>query len=53
MSNKTRESFVEGWFRSGDLGYQDPKDGGRLNLVGRAKERKAPLSNNKSELAEK
>ena len=38
MPDKTRESFVEGWFRSGDLGYQDPKDGGRLYLVGRAKE---------------
>ena len=38
MPDKTRESFVEGWFRSGDLGYQDPEDGGRLYLVGRAKE---------------
>ncbi len=38
MPEKTRESFVKGWFRSGDLGYQDPKDGGRLYLVGRAKE---------------
>ena len=38
MPDKTRESFVEGWFRSGDLGYQDPNDGGRLYLVGRAKE---------------
>jgi len=38
MPGKTGESFVEGWFRSGDLGYQDPNDGGRLYLVGRAKE---------------
>ena len=38
MPDKTRDSFVEGWFRSGDLGYQDPNDGGRLYLVGRAKE---------------
>lgn len=38
MPEKTRESFVEGWFRSGDLGFQDPDDGGRLYLVGRAKE---------------
>jgi malonyl-CoA/methylmalonyl-CoA synthetase len=38
MSEKTQESFVEGWFRSGDLGYEDPRDGGRLYLVGRAKE---------------
>jgi len=38
MPEKTRESFVEGWFRSGDLGFQDPADRGRLYLVGRAKE---------------
>jgi malonyl-CoA/methylmalonyl-CoA synthetase len=38
MPEKTRESFVEGWFRSGDLGLQDPADHGRLYLVGRAKE---------------
>jgi len=38
MPDKTRESFVEGWFRSGDLGYRDPSDGGRLYLVGRSKE---------------
>ncbi len=38
MPGKTRESFVEGWFRSGDLGYRDPEDRGRLYLVGRAKE---------------
>ena len=30
--------FAEGWFRSGDLGFRDPNDGGRLFLVGRAKE---------------
>ncbi|MBI5439743.1 MAG: AMP-binding protein, partial [Deltaproteobacteria bacterium] len=38
MPEKTAESFVGGWFRSGDLGYQDPGDGGRLFLVGRGKE---------------
>ena len=38
MPEKTGESFVDRWFRSGDLGYQDPTDGGRLYLVGRAKE---------------
>jgi malonyl-CoA/methylmalonyl-CoA synthetase len=38
MPEKTRESFVEGWFRSADLGFRDPQDGGRLYLVGRAKE---------------
>ena len=38
MPEKTRESFVDGWFRSGDLGFQDPGDRMRLYLVGRAKE---------------
>jgi malonyl-CoA/methylmalonyl-CoA synthetase len=38
MPDKTRDSFAEGWLKSGDLGYQDPQDNGRLYLVGRAKE---------------
>ena len=38
QSEKTAESFKDGWFKSGDLGYQDPGDHGRLHLVGRAKE---------------
>jgi len=38
MPGKTEASFVKGWFRSGDLGYQDPEDDGRLYLVGRAGE---------------
>ncbi len=38
MPEKTRESFINGWFRSGDLGYRDPEDSGRLYLVGRQKE---------------
>jgi len=35
---KTEGAFEGGWFKSGDLGYQDPKDALRLYLVGRAKE---------------
>ena len=38
MPEKTEESFREGWFRTGDLGFQDPDDESRLYLVGRAKE---------------
>ena len=38
QSEKTAEAFQDGWFKSGDLGYQDPADKGRLFLVGRAKE---------------
>jgi malonyl-CoA/methylmalonyl-CoA synthetase len=38
QSEKTAEAFQDGWFKSGDLGYQDPADGERLFLVGRAKE---------------
>lgn len=38
LAEKTRESFEGKWFKTGDLGYQDPHDHGRLYLVGRAKE---------------
>jgi malonyl-CoA/methylmalonyl-CoA synthetase len=38
MPEKTQESFEEGWFKTGDLGFQDPADNLRLYLVGRAKE---------------
>jgi malonyl-CoA/methylmalonyl-CoA synthetase len=38
MPEKTRESFEEGWFKTGDVGYQDPSDNLRLYLVGRARE---------------
>ncbi len=38
MPDKTKSSFVDGWFYSGDLGYQDPNDDMRVYLSGRAKE---------------
>ncbi len=38
MPEKTRESFHDGWLKSGDLGYLDLDDDARLYLVGRAKE---------------
>ena len=38
MPEKTRESFEGEWFKTGDLGYQDPEDSNRLYLVGRSKE---------------
>jgi malonyl-CoA/methylmalonyl-CoA synthetase len=38
MPEKTSESFVGEWFKSGDLGYLDPADDNRLYLVGRGKE---------------
>ena len=38
MPEKTKESFEGGWFKTGDVGYQDPGDEGRLYLVGRARE---------------
>lgn len=38
MPEKTAESFQDGWFKTGDLGYLVPEDRGRLFLVGRAKE---------------
>lgn len=38
MPAKTEQSFIHGWLKTGDLGRQDPEDGDRLYLVGRAKE---------------
>jgi malonyl-CoA/methylmalonyl-CoA synthetase len=38
MPEKTDESFEDNWLKTGDLGYQDPRDNARLYLVGRAKE---------------
>ena len=38
QTEKTAEAFQDSWFKSGDLGYQDPGDDHRLYLVGRAKE---------------
>jgi malonyl-CoA/methylmalonyl-CoA synthetase len=34
----TEESFCGEWFKTGDLGYQDPRDNFRLYLAGRSKE---------------
>jgi malonyl-CoA/methylmalonyl-CoA synthetase len=34
----TEKAFVGAWYKSGDMGYQDPEDGMRLYLVGRSKE---------------
>jgi len=36
--DKTRESFIGEYFRSGDMGFLDETDPGRLYLVGRSKE---------------
>jgi malonyl-CoA/methylmalonyl-CoA synthetase len=38
MPEKTAESFEGEWFKTGDLGIQDPTDGERLYIVGRSKE---------------
>lgn len=35
---ETKKTFLEKWFRTGDLGYMDSKDNMRLYLVGRSKE---------------
>ena len=38
MPEKTRESFEQGWFKTGDVGYQNPTNDHRLYLVGKTKE---------------
>jgi len=38
MPGETARCFAGRWLKTGDLGYQDPGDRGRLYLVGRAKE---------------
>jgi malonyl-CoA/methylmalonyl-CoA synthetase len=38
MPERTEQSFSGPWFKSGDLGYQDPDDSMRLYLAGRSKE---------------
>ncbi len=38
MPEKTEDSFKDKWFKTGDLGFQDPMDGARLYIVGRSKE---------------
>lgn len=35
---KTKETFCDGWLKSGDLGYQDSADKMRTYIVGRGKE---------------
>ncbi len=35
---KTKEALRNGWFRTGDLGFAEPNEWGRIYLVGRAKE---------------
>jgi len=38
MPEKTADSFEDKWFKTGDLGFQDPMDDRRLYIVGRSKE---------------